>query len=130
MYAEGKRLKVVSSDLNKYRMSNSFYSLLAQRAELREDDAAHQNIINVCFSILSVYFSITSSLKTKLNKTNSSHFFSQLLKSVLSDVDALTRLLYEILHRELVRCNKLWVLTVCRSCISEELSRSLLTALV
>lgn len=58
--------------------------------------------------MLSVYLSINSSLKIKLN--NSSHLFSQLLKSVLSDVDALTRLLYEILYRELVKCNKLWVL--------------------
>lgn len=54
---------------------------------------------------------MNSSLKIKFNKTNSSQLFSKLLKRVLSDVDALTRLLYEILYRELVKCNRLWVLT-------------------
>lgn len=53
---------------------------------------------------------MNSSLKIKFSKTNSSQLFSKLLKRVLSDVDALTRLLYEILYRELVKCNKLWVL--------------------
>lgn len=39
-----------------------------------------------------------------------SHLFSQLTKSFLSDVDVLTRLLYDTLYRELVKCNKLQVL--------------------
>lgn len=44
IYVEGKKLKVFSSDLNKNRMSNSFYSLLIEKkkAELREADIAHK----------------------------------------------------------------------------------------
>jgi len=42
IYVEGKKLKVVSSDLNKYRMSNSFYSFLSKKAELRQANIAHK----------------------------------------------------------------------------------------
>lgn len=103
---KGKKLKVVEQV-----QYVNFYSLLAKKkAQQREADIAHKKFINVYVGILSVYFRINCSLKIKLNKTNPSHLFSQLLKSVLSEVDALTRLLYETLYRELVNCNKLQAL--------------------
>lgn len=80
-----------------------FHSLLAKKALLREADIALKNFINVLFGISSLYFRINCSLKIKLNKTNPSHLFSQLLKSFLSEVDALTRLLYETFYRKLVK---------------------------
>lgn len=92
---KGKKLKVVEQV-----QYVNFYSLLAKKkAQEREADTAHKKFINVYVGILSVYFRINCSLKIKLNKTNPSHLFSQLLKSVLSEVDALTRLLYETLYR-------------------------------
>lgn len=88
----------------------NFYSSLAKKSITTGSWYGTQKIIRVKFSMLSPYFRINCSSKIKLNKTNPSHLFFQLLKSVVSEADALTRLLYETLYRELVKCNKLQVL--------------------